>query len=75
MLWVNLIMDTMGALALATERPTEALLKRGPYNAETPLINAKMFDPPAVFLKIVSKGIARPVDRYEGGLALIQKVN
>lgn len=28
MLWVNLIMDTMGALALGTEEPTLELLNR-----------------------------------------------
>lgn len=28
MLWVNLIMDTLASLALATEMPTEELLKR-----------------------------------------------
>lgn len=28
MLWVNLIMDTLGALALATEPPPDAILKR-----------------------------------------------
>jgi len=32
LLWVNLIMDSFGALALATEPPTEALLKRPPKN-------------------------------------------
>jgi len=32
LLWVNLIMDTMAALALATDRPTEALLNRKPIN-------------------------------------------
>jgi magnesium-transporting ATPase (P-type) len=31
MLWVNLIMDTLASLALATEPPTEDLLKRKPY--------------------------------------------
>jgi Ca2+-transporting ATPase len=31
MLWVNLIMDTLGALALATEIPTLKLLNRKPY--------------------------------------------
>jgi magnesium-transporting ATPase (P-type) len=31
MLWVNLIMDTLAALALATEPPTPELLKRKPY--------------------------------------------
>ncbi len=32
LLWVNLIMDTLAALALATDRPTEALLQRKPIN-------------------------------------------
>jgi len=32
LLWVNLIMDTLGALALGTERPTESLLDRKPIN-------------------------------------------
>merc|ERR1711939_271244 len=31
LLWLNLIMDTLGALALATEPPTDALLNRKPY--------------------------------------------
>eukprot|EP01035_Chromulina_nebulosa_P017353 gene17353-22900_t len=31
MLWVNLIMDTLGALALGTEAPTPELLNRKPY--------------------------------------------
>lgn len=30
LLWVNLIMDTLGALALATEPPTEILMQRPP---------------------------------------------
>uniref|UniRef100_A0A0E0JW95 Calcium-transporting ATPase n=1 Tax=Oryza punctata TaxID=4537 RepID=A0A0E0JW95_ORYPU len=30
LLWVNLIMDTLGALALATEPPTDQLMKRSP---------------------------------------------
>ena len=31
MLWINLIMDTLGALALATEFPHENLLRRKPH--------------------------------------------
>ena len=31
MLWVNLIMDTMGALALATEPPANDVLDHPPY--------------------------------------------
>ncbi|KAI5655195.1 hypothetical protein M9H77_32382 [Catharanthus roseus] len=30
LLWVNMIMDTLGALALATEPPNDALMKRSP---------------------------------------------
>jgi Ca2+ transporting ATPase len=32
MLWVNLIMDTCGALALATEPPSDSLLTQPPYS-------------------------------------------
>lgn len=42
MLWVNLIMDTFASLALATERPTEALLNRKPYGRNKPLISRIM---------------------------------
>jgi Ca2+-transporting ATPase len=30
LLWINLIMDTLGALALATEEPTDDLMERKP---------------------------------------------
>jgi len=42
LLWVNLIMDTLGALALGTDLPTPELLKRKPYGRTTPLISACM---------------------------------
>ncbi|XP_042195744.1 plasma membrane calcium-transporting ATPase 2 isoform X3 [Callorhinchus milii] len=42
MLWVNLIMDTFASLALATEPPTESLLKRKPYGRNKPLISRTM---------------------------------
>ena len=42
MLWVNLIMDTMGALALGTEPPSPTLLQRRPYKRNASLINNKM---------------------------------
>ncbi|CAI5448926.1 unnamed protein product [Caenorhabditis angaria] len=42
MLWVNLIMDTLASLALATEMPTEELLKRKPYGRTAPLISRTM---------------------------------
>lgn len=42
MLWVNLIMDTLASLALATELPTEELLERAPYGRTKPLISRTM---------------------------------
>ncbi|KAI3451272.1 hypothetical protein Pfo_007937 [Paulownia fortunei] len=38
LLWVNLIMDTLGALALATEKPTEELMIKPPVHLADPLI-------------------------------------
>merc|ERR1719384_722698 len=43
MLWVNLIMDTMGALALGTEPPGKRLLDRRPYRRDASLINWPMW--------------------------------
>lgn len=43
MLWVNLVMDTMGALALATELPTPELLERKPYKRSAGLISRPMW--------------------------------
>uniref|UniRef100_A0A7S2UYB5 Cation-transporting P-type ATPase C-terminal domain-containing protein n=1 Tax=Fibrocapsa japonica TaxID=94617 RepID=A0A7S2UYB5_9STRA len=43
MLWVNLIMDTMGALALGTELPSRALLCRRPYKRNANLVNRVMW--------------------------------
>jgi len=43
MLWVNMIMDTMAALALATEPPTPALLERPPYGRFDNIINNRMW--------------------------------
>ncbi|XP_019754759.1 plasma membrane calcium-transporting ATPase 2 isoform X3 [Dendroctonus ponderosae] len=42
MLWVNLIMDTLASLALATESPTSDLLLRKPYGRTKPLISRTM---------------------------------
>ncbi|XP_030748678.1 plasma membrane calcium-transporting ATPase 2 isoform X1 [Sitophilus oryzae] len=42
MLWVNLIMDTLASLALATELPTHDLLLRKPYGRTKPLISRTM---------------------------------
>jgi len=43
MLWVNLIMDSLGSLALATEPPTEALLLRHPYGKTKTMISIPMW--------------------------------
>ncbi|KAJ1927448.1 plasma membrane calcium [Tieghemiomyces parasiticus] len=43
LLWVNLIMDTLAALALATEPPTDDLLKRMPAPRNASLINFQMW--------------------------------
>jgi magnesium-transporting ATPase (P-type) len=43
MLWVNLIMDTFAALALATEPPAESLLKDPPYSRHELIVTAVMW--------------------------------
>ncbi|XP_010276717.1 PREDICTED: calcium-transporting ATPase 10, plasma membrane-type [Nelumbo nucifera] len=43
LLWVNLIMDTLGALALATEPPTDHLMQRKPVGRSEPLITNIMW--------------------------------
>jgi Ca2+ transporting ATPase len=43
MLWVNLIMDTLGALALATEPPTDDILLRQPYKKDNLIITPVMW--------------------------------
>lgn len=42
MLWVNLIMDSLASLALATEPPTEALLQRLPVQRSASLVTQQM---------------------------------
>jgi Ca2+-transporting ATPase len=42
LLWVNLIMDSLGALALATGRPHASLLNRPPQRRTAPLISSFM---------------------------------
>ncbi|KAI8959899.1 plasma membrane calcium-transporting ATPase [Daldinia sp. FL1419] len=43
LLWVNLIMDTFAALALATDPPTEKVLDRQPQPKSAPLITTNMW--------------------------------
>ncbi|KAL1225587.1 putative calcium-transporting ATPase 11, plasma membrane-type [Cardamine amara subsp. amara] len=43
LLWVNMIMDTLGALALATEPPNEGLMKRQPIARTASFITRAMW--------------------------------
>jgi magnesium-transporting ATPase (P-type) len=43
MLWVNLIMDTLAALALATEPPSEELLNDKPYTRNEKIVTPVMW--------------------------------
>ncbi|KAK7956700.1 Calcium-transporting ATPase 2 [Apiospora aurea] len=43
LLWLNLIMDTFAALALATDPPTEKILDRPPQPKSAPLITINMW--------------------------------
>ena len=43
MLWINLIMDSLGSLALATEPPYDELLNRHPTEKNESIINGKMW--------------------------------
>ena len=43
MLWVNLIMDTFAALALATEPPSDELFNRQPQSRFDKIVNATMW--------------------------------
>nr|POE47533.1 calcium-transporting atpase 2 [Quercus suber] len=43
LLWVNLIMDTMAALALATDPPTRKILDRKPDKKSAPLFSVTMW--------------------------------
>ena len=43
LLWVNLIMDTLAALALATDAPTSKILDRPPEPKSAPLITINMW--------------------------------
>jgi len=43
MLWVNLIMDTFAALALATEPPADDILTRQPYDKDAAIMSKLMW--------------------------------
>ncbi|CAG9310366.1 unnamed protein product [Blepharisma stoltei] len=52
MLWVNLIMDSMAALALATEPPTDGLLSSKPFGR-----NNESIITPDMYITVVSQAI------------------
>jgi Ca2+ transporting ATPase len=43
MLWVNLVMDTLGALALSTEPPAADILDRKPQDKDDQIISPVMW--------------------------------
>jgi len=43
MLWINLIMDSLGSLALSTEDPSDELLYRHPHSKREYIINSTMW--------------------------------
>lgn len=43
MLWINLIMDSLGSLALSTEDPSDELLHRRPHSKREYIINSTMW--------------------------------
>jgi magnesium-transporting ATPase (P-type) len=43
LLWINLIMDVMAALSLATEPPTDALLDQKPHGKTERIVNNRMW--------------------------------
>jgi len=43
LLWINILMDTFAAMALATEEPTEALLLQKPYSRNQSIFTPVMW--------------------------------
>ncbi|PKA50857.1 Calcium-transporting ATPase 8, plasma membrane-type [Apostasia shenzhenica] len=72
LLWVNLIMDTLGALALATEPPTDHLMKRPPVGRREPLITNVMWR--NVFLQAVYQVVILLILNF-GGKSLLRLKN
>jgi Ca2+-transporting ATPase len=72
MLWVNLIMDTFAALALATEPPHRAVLNRPPRSPRDFIVTKKMaisiFSVAAIFLVILI-GLLKYLEAHEIGPA------
>ena len=66
MLWVNLIMDSLASLALATEAPVEELLERQPYGRNDDIITKQMFS--NMFLQALYQLIVSCIILFRGHL-------
>ena len=66
MLWVNLIMDSLASLALATEAPVEELLERQPYGRNDDIITRQMFS--NMFLQALYQLIVSCIILFRGHL-------
>ncbi|KAK1578921.1 hypothetical protein Q3G72_034196 [Acer saccharum] len=63
LLWVNMIMDTLGALALATEPPTDALMKRRPVGRDaTDVLDTVIFNS-FVFCQVFNEINSREMEK------------
>lgn len=58
-LWVNLIMDSLASLALATEAPTDAMLDLPPYSPSKPLLTPSVRTPPTPNLLAIIAPLTR----------------
>lgn len=64
LLWVNLIMDTLAALALATDKPSDDILKKKPTGRFTPLISPAMYK--MIFFQSINQIIITFVIHFRG---------
>ncbi|PIN12745.1 Calcium transporting ATPase [Handroanthus impetiginosus] len=69
LLWVNLIMDTLGALALATEKPTKELMEKRPVGRTEPLISNVMWR------NLLAQALYQIAFKGESILGVSEKVN
>ena len=82
LLWVNLIMDTLAALALATENPTPDLLDQQPYGRNEPLISPNMWKHillqslyQLLFIFIILYTFPNMIDRFGSCTCLLRRTS
>ncbi|GLI63669.1 hypothetical protein VaNZ11_006707, partial [Volvox africanus] len=74
MLWVNLIMDSLASLALATEAPNEAMLDASPNRPHDPLVTPtvlKHIIGQSAFQLAVLYGMLAALQQYSGSAAAV----